>query len=274
MNAAVEFLPGVFYGLPAEHYHAVEAMSSSGAKKMLRSPAHYKLMRTQASEPTAAMQFGTAVHEGVLEPKTFAERVVAAPEINRRTKAGQEEWAAFQAANAGRLVLAADDHARALRCIDAVRSHPAASKLLDGAHTEVSLFWHDGRYKVPCKMRADALNFGGLIDLKTTQDASADGFARQAASLLYHLQAAFYCSGSEHVLNASPEFFAFVAVESEEPHAVAVYALPSNAILAGQHLANVALERYAAALAAGVWPGYPDTIETLQLPKWATTFNA
>ena len=267
------FMPGVFHTMDANAYHAVEAMSASGAKKMLQSPAHYRLMRTVRSEPSAAMQFGTAVHSGVLEPHTFAETVAEAPDVDKRTKAGKEEWAAFSAAHTGAIMLSRYDYRRATRCIDAVRSHPAAAKLLDGGDREVSICLHDARYKVPCKARWDIRNHGGAVDLKTCQDASPEGFARQIANLLYHVQGAHYWSGAEHALNESPAFFAFIAVESEEPHAVACYVLPSNAILAGGHLMNIALERYADALANGAWRGYSDRIESITLPKWATTFN-
>jgi len=266
-------LDGFMPNLPAEVYHAHEAMSASGAKKILRSPAHYRLMRTKPAEPTEAMQFGTVVHCGVLEPDRLSSTVCIAPEINRRTNAGKAEYAAFCAENAGRIVMTREDYDRAMRCVDAVRAHPAAAKLLVGAEVEGSLFWRDARYDVPCKVRYDLRNHGGLADLKTTDDASPETFARTIANYLYHVQAAHYVGGAEHVLNESPRFFAFIAVEKEEPHAVACYVLPGNAILAGAHLMNKALERYQAALAAGEWKGYPDTIEAIQLPRYALRFD-
>lgn len=267
------FVPGVFRDMPAEQYHAVEAMSSSGARSILRSPAHFVLWRTERRDPSAAMQFGTAVHAGVLEPERFDRVVVMAPEFNARTAAGKADRAAFVAANAGRVILSADDFDRARRCVDAIRAHPAARALLDGAECELSLFWRDAQFGVPCKARLDARNHGGIIDLKTTTDASPEEFARSVASWGYHRQAAHYVSGCEHLLDGSPEFFAFIAAESEPPHGVACYSLPGAAILAGAHSMNRALERYAAALAAGEWPGYPSTVESLTLPKWAMRFD-
>ena len=286
---AIAAEPGIYYGMPAEQYHRVEAMSASGAKKMLRSPQHYKLMRDTPSEPTDAMQFGTAVHAGVLEPDTFAQVVICEPsDAPRRPTSAQLRakkpspetidaiafWQEFNRASIGKIVLSAEDHARALNCIAAVRAHPAAQKLLDGAAIETSVFWRDGRYGVPCKSRRDIVSHGGISDLKTCADASPEAFARSIATFLYHCQAAAYFSGHEHVCNETPRFFCLIAVESDPPHGVAVYSLPSNAILAGAHLWNIALERYAEALASGQYPGYPQTIETITLPKWATTFNA
>jgi hypothetical protein len=69
------------------------------------------------------------------------------------------------------------------------------------------------------------------------------------------------------------KFFCFICVESEPPHGVAVYSLPSNAVLAGAHLCDTALARYAQALNTGTWCGYPDHVASLPFPKWATTFT-
>lgn len=268
------FTPGVYHDMPAEDYHAIEAMSASGAKKMLRTPQHYKMMRTEQSTPTDAMQFGTAVHCAVLEPDSFEARVVRSEKFDRRYKEQKAAAEAFAAEHAGKLILDPYAFDAVRRCADNVRAHPAAVRLLAGAKFEVSILWRDGKYDVPCKLRADALNHGGIIDLKTTTDASPETFARQCASLLYHVQGAAYYSGCEHMLDASPEFFAFIVVENEPPHSVACYTLPSNAIMAGARLFDIALERYRDALQSGVYAGYPNTIEALPFPRWALRFDS
>lgn len=266
------FVPGLFLEMPAEQYHGIEAMSASGAKKMLRSPMHYKLMRDQPSEPTAAMQFGTAVHAGVLEPETFANVVAVLPEVNRRTTIGKAAIAEFTRLNPGRILLDAEEYARVRACIAAVWAHPGAAKLLDGGERELSLMWHDARYYVPCKARYDAFNHGGIIDLKTCQDASPEGFRKAIADFLYDVQAAFYVSAAEHVMNESPRFFCFIAVETEPPFAVKAYSIGAASILAGQHRCAIALERYAEALASGEFPGYGDTIDVIESPPWHLKF--
>jgi hypothetical protein len=215
------------------------------------------------------MLFGTAVHIGVLEPATFAERVVCAPDVNKRTKEGKAEWSSFCIENAGRIVLSRDDFERCQATVDAVSSHPTASDLLRGGKVELSLFWRDRQYDVPCKSRWDCFNHGGIVDLKTCVDASPDGFARAIGAFSYHLQSAFYFSAAEHVLNATPEFFVFVAVESNPPHAVACYELDRASILAGMNLCDEALRRYKRALELGRWEGYPATVETINAPRWA-----
>jgi hypothetical protein len=267
------FVPGVFDGMPAEQYFAVEALSQSGATKLLRSPAHYKLDRDKRSEPTAAMQFGTAVHTGVLEPDRFAATVVAAPKVDRRTNAGKAEWSAFVESSVGRIVLDRADYDAARRCVDAVLAHPGARALLDGARREVSAFWLDPKYNIPCKARFDALNHGGIVDVKTTDDASPDAFARSIAKWGYHRQSAHYSDGHEVALGTPSAFFALIVVEKEPPHAVACYAMPDVGVLAGRREMATARARYAHCIAAGEWPAYPDTIETIALPKWLLRFD-
>jgi hypothetical protein len=267
------FVPGAFPDMPSETYHAIEALSNGGGVKLRKSQADYKLMRTEKKAPTDAMIFGTAVHMALLEPARFETDVVIAPIVNPYTKAGKEEKAAFALANASKVILTVEAYRRALACAASVRAHPGASKLLQGAVTELSLFWVDKQYDIPCKCRFDLISHGGGTDLKTTLDASPEGFAKSVANYEYHAQGAHYMSGAEHCLNETPRFFGFIAVESQPPHLTGCYFLPSAAIRAGQRLMAIAAERYAEGLKTGVWRGYADTIEELHLPRWALRFD-
>jgi exodeoxyribonuclease VIII len=267
-----EFVPGHFPVMPAAEYHDIEALSSSGAKRIRKSPAHFRLMRTTANAPSPAMQFGTAVHSGVLEPATFADCVVCAPDVNKRTNLGKDVHAQFIAEHGHKVILSPSDFDRARRCIDAVLAHPAARHLLEGAEVEHSLFWNDRLFNVPCKARLDARKHGGITDLKSCQDASPEGFAQAIGAFDYHAQAWTYMSGAEHVLDATPEFFAFVAVETEPPHCVAVYHLGRDSLMHGARLWDEALARYKKAIDAGEWAGYSPQIETIDAPRWKLKF--
>ena len=140
--------------------------------------------------------------------------------------------------------------------------------MLDGAKTEISIFWVDKQFGVPCKARLDIWNFSIIGDLKTTVDASPEGFGKAIANYGYSIQAANYISACEHGLNESPQAFIFIAVESDEPHNVGVYAIDHADILYGRARMDTALERYARALDAGVWSGYSDRIEKAIVPAW------
>lgn len=268
------FVAGHFPVMPPDDYHAIEALSSSGAKRIRQSPAHFRLMRDTPNEPTPPMQLGTAIHTGTLEPDCFADRVVCAPSVNKRTNAGKEELADFEFIHGGKIILSPPDFDRARRCIDAVLAHPAARYLLEGAEVEHSIFWRDRLFDVPCKARFDARKHGGITDLKSCKDASPEGFARAIGEFDYHAQGWTYFSGAEHVLNATPEFFAFVAVETEPPHCVGVYHLGRESLMAGARLWDEACSRYKAALELGEWRGYSPEITTIQAPRWKLRFDA
>jgi PDDEXK-like domain of unknown function (DUF3799)/SAP domain len=72
---------GVYPNVPNEAYHTGDGISSTGIKRMLVSPLHYKdridLARERAakglpSESTPTLEFGNKYHQLILEPELFA----------------------------------------------------------------------------------------------------------------------------------------------------------------------------------------------------------
>jgi len=249
-------------------YHALDAVGKSDLDKIARSPAHWKYA---VREETSAMQIGSAVHCAVLEPARFSAEYVIAPECDKRTKSGKEQWAEFEAANAGRTVLSLEDGLLCQRIQDSVLSHPRASAYLKHGQAEVSGLWNDEEFNVRCRMRMDWLTEESvLIDLKTTTDASPVAFAKSCATFRYHVQAAWYLDGYLQAEGDLPLGFIFLAVEKTAPYAVALYELDAEAIDYGRQLARRDLARYANAREFDVWPAYADEVQSLSLPKWAT----
>lgn len=284
------FVPGRNDNMTNTLYHLVEALSSTGAKVIVkRSMAHYRMERDTFKPPSAAKAFGLAVHARLLESATYLENIVFVPQqAPKRPSSAQRNakkpssatlqaidwWDTFEATSEGKTILTHADEARVEACVAAIRKHPGARSLLEGApEFEVSLFWIDGQYGVPCKARLDIFNHGGVVDLKTCIDASPEGFSRAIGSYLYHLSAAFYFSGCEHVLNATPRFWTFIAAESEPPHAVATYELGAASMLSGQHQCAKALAKYRDAVRTGDWHGYSDTIDVIDAPRYALRFD-
>ncbi|WP_321792796.1 PD-(D/E)XK nuclease-like domain-containing protein [Caballeronia sp. J97] len=260
--------------LPATEDHAIEALSASGISKLLRSPAHYHVWRTAARAQTPAMAFGTIVHALVLEPHR-APPVAITPACERRSSIDKAIWADFEANLNGRVPMKQDEYDRALRVRDAVWTSAGARVLLKDVVSEVSIFWRDTQFDIPCKARLDALRPDhGVIDRKTTADATPDAFARSVANFSYHAQAAHYWRAVEHALHASPPFFAWIAIETEPPFGSRCYVIEVDALRLGGELADRATARYAAALRNDRWPGYIEAIEPLRLPKWALRIDA
>lgn len=70
------------YGMPAEEYHAIPALSYSGMCDLAVSPLRYWHLWVNPSrpkdEPTKFMEFGSALHCAILEPAAFDSRYVCA----------------------------------------------------------------------------------------------------------------------------------------------------------------------------------------------------
>lgn len=258
-------------------YHAHPAVSKSHLDLIARSPLHYWARYLDPDritpEPSAQMRLGTALHTHVLELSRWDEEIAVAPAINRLTKAGKEEWAAFVADAAGRTVISADDAAQVMAMGRAVMRHPAAAMLLGlPGKAETTHMWTDAATGLECKCRPDWLTDDGsiVVDLKTTKEASLRGFKQSVANYRYYVQAAWYLHGLEQSTGKRPDQFIFICVESSAPYACAVYAADAEMIERGHEQAMRDLAKLAVCKAADHWPSYSDQIETLSLPAWMT----
>ena len=267
--------PGLHDGVPFADYLAWEATSVHDLLKLRRSPQHYLYEKTSPPEPTPAMRFGTAAHSWILTPSVAPSEILVAPKVDRRTKAGKEAWAMFEADSHGRTIVSEEEAHTLAKMAGAVSASPAAQVALDAAERrEVSCAWADPAGSgLMMRGRPDALGDNLIVDLKTAQDASPDAFARTAANFGYHAQAAYYLDGLRRLGYCDEQaVFLFVVVEKTAPFGVAVYALDDEAIEAGRTQYTEAWDLYRRCRAKNEWPGYPGSqrIETLSLPRWAT----
>ena len=97
--------PNIYYNLSAENYHKADGISKSGLDQFRKSPAHYKHWLTAEREETPAMRIGTLTHMSVFQPEMYADRVVVAPIVDRRTKEGKSIWEQFKADNEGKDII-------------------------------------------------------------------------------------------------------------------------------------------------------------------------
>lgn len=259
-------------------YHRHWAVSKSGLDQIAKSPLHYWARFLDPDrvwpEPTPAMRLGTALHTHVLELSKWDEQIAVAPsDINRRTKEGREQWAAFEAAAKRKTVITADDAAQVQAMARAVMRHPAAAMLLGlPGKAETTHMWTDASTGLECKCRPDWLTDDGsiVVDLKTTKNASIQGFKRSVVDYRYHVQAGWYLHGLEQATGRRPDQFIFICVESTVPYACAVYAADAEMIERGHDQAMRDLAKLAVCKAADHWPSYSDQIETISLPGWMT----
>ena len=244
-------------------YHAdTTSISNSLITQILKSPAHARAYLDGArTEPTAAMIFGTAAHCRILEPDVFFSTYVAI-EGDKRTK--EIKLQVEDAVAHGKIVISRTEYEALEAMSKAVHLHPSAGDLLFDGEAEMSHFWTDGDTGLKCKCRPDFLTMDGVcVDLKTTDDASPEGFARSVATYGYHRQGAFYSAGT------GCSRFVFIAVEKKPPFAVGVYVLDQLSMDQGWREVRKALDLWHYCDNKNDYPCYSQDIEEISLPNWA-----
>ena len=246
--------------MPAEKYHAVDALSKSMMSKILKSPAHYRAALEEHQEPTKSMQMGTAIHTAVLEPQLYSQVVaVVPPDIDGRTKEGKQ----WKEAHKSRIHLTHAEDIDVQGVANSVRRHPFWDIVRLGHKIEASVFAQDEETGIALKARPDLwIESHTLIDIKTTDDASPEAFLRTIASFGYHIQAAHY------LMMTGADNFIFVAVERKAPYAIGIYKLDDEWLQAGENLRCKAISTLHECRALDSWPAYPTAVQTLSCPKW------
>lgn len=245
--------------IPAEDYFSRPALNASALKAFAKVPALAHVSR----EETAAMVLGSLVHCAILEPDELDTRYQATTVDRRGTKAWDEAVVAAE----GRELVKLTDMDQAHRMRDAVWANPTARELLTDATTEQSAFWTDETTGLPCKARADAVNtrLHALIDVKTTIDASARGFAMQFSKLGYGIQDVHYRNGWQ-AHGHDIETMVFIAVEKTNPYLVALYELGGDQLNAYADKYASLIWQYKQCHDTGHFPGYDLAIQPLELP--------
>jgi hypothetical protein len=261
-------LSGLELNIPEDTYHRHPALSSTGARRLLESPARFKYDRDHVLPGKQAFDLGHAAHAKILG---VGNGTVAYPDEHLTpsgavsTKAATTAWAEEQRA-AGLVPIAPQQAAAVNGMAEAVLAHPTARELLEQAgHAEASVFVTDADTGVPMRARFDYLA-DIAVDLKTSsKPANADGFTRSVASYGYDVQQEFY-------LRALGERrpFRFIVVETAAPYLVAVHELDLAWQQMGAAKVQRALEVYAECSSSGIWPGYGDDIQLLSPPAWLT----
>jgi exodeoxyribonuclease VIII len=266
---------GIYAGISNDAYHGGPGVSKSGLDLVARSPLHYWSRyldpNREEREPTPAMRLGTAIHTAVLEPGEFAKRHHVAPAVDRRTKDGKATWEAAvdAAAAAGAELISNDDALTCMRIAEQVRQHPTARKVFATGQAEMSCYWTDAETGLLCKCRPDWLSMPLVVDLKSTDDASAVGFQRSAWTYRYWVQAAWYMDGVEQATGQRPDAFVFAAFEKAAPYACAFYFADDAMIEMGRAEYRKQLRVLADCIQSDTWPGYTTDVMPLGLPAWA-----
>lgn len=272
--------PGLYPDVAEGAYHADPvahewgSLSSTGAKLLVppSCPALFDWSRKHGKH-SKSMDDGTRVH--ALVTGKGEEHLVPLPFDNYRTKEAQQ--ARDAAIAAGKVPTLPHEMDKAQAIAGAVFADPEAGKLLATvSDAELSMFWQqDGIW---CRGRLDLLGWDDrprAIDVKTTADASPDGFAKSLASFRYDMQWRHYASGLAACLSGYPGeltaddiAWSWIAVQTVRPHLVMVYEPSADDRERADESLRIARETFAACSARGEWPKWSDSSMELSLPYY------
>lgn len=256
------------YAMPEADYHSRSELSSTGARRLLDSPARFRYWEDHPQPPKAAFDLGSEAHAKILG---VGANIVLYPDEhltpsgNVSTKAATVEWEQEQRA-AGLIPIGASDARKVDAMAEAVLADRDARGVLETiSGREVSIVTQvDG---VPVRARFDIYGGTRAGDLKTARDASPRGFNRSVGTYGYHVQQAWYDDAHKAETGQALTSFKFIVVESAPPHMVGVYELDFMWTDVAAGLAQKARRLWLECTESGEWQGYGSA--TLTAPTWA-----
>ena len=224
------------------YYSDYSFVTNSQLGLIKRSPATYQYYRENPSvrPVTKALNFGRAFHMCMLEHDKFKKEVVVEPDVNKRTKAGKEKYQEFISLHDGMTILSRDEDQSLKGMRNKLTSSVEAMELLSEGLAEQVNVWNDPDVHVPCKGKADYWNKDRniLVDIKTTQDSSPEGFRSSAYKYGYDRQAAFYLDGF------GVDQFWFIVIEKSAPYNMAIYNCSEEFLQGGRNKYKTLLDVY------------------------------
>lgn len=274
-----------------KEYRALPALSASDIKIMQRSQAHWHYWKSNPPEETEAQRLGTAVHMKILQPDLFdseyalfsdsayveALRKGEVPDESGKHKAYENPRASklyksykadFDNSVQGRKIIGQEYLEVVNGISNAVKQNPHVNEWLNDPQSlkEHAIFWRVG--DTDMKAMLDLICGHVIVDIKTTLDARADSFMREAHRYGYFLQGAVYVSALESTGIENPTFI-LLACEKEPPYLCQPFVIGQDTIEYQKTRIDKLLREHVDCLRTGIWSGYKIDPVMLEMPIYA-----
>ncbi len=269
---------GIILDMDESRYHAQRGVCSSSQLKVLdRGTARHLKHQLDFKKDTTAFRVGRALHCGVLEPGLYGDLYATAPQVDKRTKAGKEEYAAFETSVGERTILKKEEGEQVADMIAAIQAHPAASELLEFCPIREATLLAT-LHGVPCKSRIDAMSshYGSparsdavFCDLKSTKNhASRREVEQDVWRYGYGLQMCMYREMMrENGVDVAR--VSFIVVEKSPPHGVCVFDVDEDVLDAHRPLLERLLDEWKMTIGRGKFPCWSEKPVPIGVPEWA-----
>ncbi|MCP4365445.1 MAG: hypothetical protein GY800_09135 [Planctomycetes bacterium] len=263
----------ILKGLPFDEYRKLEGVNKSTLDLINKAPGLVQWMR-DCPEDTAKKNagiFGNAFHTLVLEPEKFEKKYIVAPKIDKRTKAGKEEYQEFSSQSKGKIILDQEEMHQLKLMQGSVMAHPEARKLIELAETEVTFHCDRGSYST--KSRHDGFIQKSMVsfDLKTIDPGNkelTEAWGATVEKRRYDVQAAHYNEDVIFEFGNNLKAFYFIVVSkslSMGRYECRVMRLGLEQYEQGLEDRNKDMKKYLKCMDSERWPG----IETTITPAYA-----
>lgn len=279
--------PGIYSGIPMDFYHGdccIGPSVSSGTLRKVEDP-NTSMQEVwdglylnpdhepQADKPSYIK--GRAAHTLLLGEAGFREEFAVRPATypdgaSYPSEVGAEKpwngnakwckaWLADRAL-AKKSVLKLEDVENIRGMAQAMAKHPVIQQGILNGLIEHSIFYIDEPTGLWVKSKPDAIPLDSLMisDLKGTEDTGPIGTRRSLSDYGYHQQMALITEAIYHVSGRIMEEHVLVFVKWGRPWTINIKPLTAQAIWRGRQQNRRALDRIAACLASGEWPGPDD----------------
>lgn len=256
-----------YYADGATPQNLAGAVSKSMLWRFNESP--YKWRFGSPAKPSAAMDFGSLVHDLTLSASLVNDLYAVNTEFDDfRTKAARE-WRDEQAAN-GKTVVTKKDMDIAMEISDLIEFELTGA-FVDMSY-EVAAYGAIGNTTVKGMIDIIPKESNMIVDLKTIDSIKSE---RNLNNVIwergYHWQAALYLDLYTAATGENREQFQFIFIETSRPFEVVWVDMPKDLIDLGRAGYMNAIAKWQKCLATNVWPGtIPAGRITASTPKWAT----
>lgn len=226
-------------------YHADKTViSSTGCKHAIKSSRDFAMYLLEEQERKLTFDFGNAFEVALIDAvkgtseldkelaimptEDWKDQILEdRPEIKSpvATKEYRKWKEKFIMANKGKYIIpdtgTQESKIQLDGMVNSIMSDEVIVSLLENTDYQESFFWTDKETGAKCKTRPDLSKRKKkvIIDIKTTQDASPSGFARQVAQLDYPMQACMQIDGARNTeyFDEVDEYF-WLAIEKTPPY--------------------------------------------------------
>ncbi len=294
---------GIYPGVPApEYFDGREGKAWAGRMSpsvlehgVKGTMEHVKAAFDGELDPTEseALDFGKAYHARLLEPERFKVDFAIAQQCNAFTRDGKGprcskmgtayiggQWYCSTHNHADldseRDVISEDEAATVEKMRAKVLAHNAIKMLRQGGQAEVCIAWTCPRTGIQSKTRLDKLipdcDWGGekvdtIVDLKSIRSANDREVEKVIEDRGYARAGAMRLDGY-HTLTGRDAVYVLVFQEKAAPYAVSVKTLGPATMEGARREVRGLLAVWANCVKTGVYPGYSDDIEEIDVAAW------